>query len=56
LAGARLAERAAELIPLVEEGKELRGLKKMRFNLTRSRIPRFPLSHEDWAAQLDPTR
>jgi predicted O-methyltransferase YrrM len=51
----RLAKRAAKLIPLVEEGKELRGLKKIRFKLTRSRIPRFPLTHEAWAAHLDPT-
>ena len=52
---AKLAKRAAKLIPLVEEGKELRGFKKMRFKLTRSRIPSFPLSHQAWAAQLDPT-
>jgi hypothetical protein len=29
-------------------------LKKMRFKLTRSRVPRFPLSYEAWAKQLDP--
>jgi predicted O-methyltransferase YrrM len=51
----RLAERAGKLIDLVEEGTELRGLKKMRFKLTRSRVPRFPLSHEAWATQLDPS-
>ena len=50
----KLAKRAGKLIGLVEEGKELRGLKKMRFKLTRSRVPRFPLTYEDWAKQLDP--
>ena len=48
----KLAKRASKLIGLVEEGKELRGLKKMRFKLTRSRVPRFPLTYEAWANQL----
>ena len=48
----QLAKRASKLIGLVEEGKELRGLKKMRFKLTRSRVPRFPLTYEAWAKQL----
>jgi hypothetical protein len=51
---AQLAKRASKLIDLVEEGQQLRGLKKMRFKLTRSRVPRFPLTHEAWAKQLDP--
>jgi MMP 1-O-methyltransferase len=50
----KLAKRAGKLIGLVEEGKQLRGLKKMRFKLTRSRVPRFPLTYEAWAKQLDP--
>jgi predicted O-methyltransferase YrrM len=50
----RLAQRAAKLIDLVEDGRELRGLKKMRFKLTRSRVPRFPLSYNTWAEQLSP--
>lgn len=49
----RLAKRASKLIHLVEEGKELRGLKKMKFKLTRARVPRFPLTYEAWAKQLD---
>jgi predicted O-methyltransferase YrrM len=49
----RLAKRASKLIDLVEEGQELRGLKKMRFKLTRSRVPRFPLTYRAWATQLD---
>jgi hypothetical protein len=51
---ARLAQRAAKLAARVEDGVELHGWKKMRFKLTRSRIPRFPLSYEAWAKQLDP--
>jgi MMP 1-O-methyltransferase len=50
----RLAKRAAKLAARVEDGVELRGWKKMRFKLTRSRIPRFPLTHQAWASQLDP--
>ena len=50
----KLAKRAAKLIDLVEEGTQLRGVKKIRFKLTRSRVPRFPLSHQAWATQLDP--
>jgi hypothetical protein len=52
----RLAKRASKLITLVDEGKELHGLKKMKFKLTRSRVPRFPLTHEAWAKQLDPAK
>jgi hypothetical protein len=52
----QVAKRAGKLINLVEEGKELRGLKKMKFKLTRSRIPRFPLTYEAWAKQLDPAK
>jgi MMP 1-O-methyltransferase len=51
----KLAKRAGKLIGLVEEGKQLRGLKKMRFKLTRSRVPRLPLTYEAWAKQLDPS-
>jgi len=51
----RLAKRASKLIDLVEEGAQLRGLKKMKFKLTRARVPRFPLTHEAWAKQLDPS-
>jgi MMP 1-O-methyltransferase len=50
----KLAKRASKLIDLVEEGQQLRGLKKMRFKLTRSRVPRFPLTYEAWTQQLDP--
>lgn len=50
----RLARRAARLAARVEDGVELHGWKKMRFKLTRSRIPRFPLTYEAWATQLDP--
>ncbi len=50
-----LARRAARLIPFVEEGRALRGLEKIRYKLTRSRIPRFPLTYRAWADQLGST-
>lgn len=50
----KLAKRAEKMIGLAEEGQQLRGLKKMRFKLTRSRVPRFPLTYEAWAELLAP--
>jgi predicted O-methyltransferase YrrM len=49
-----LDRRASRLIGLVKEGQELRGLEKMKYKLLRSRVPRFPLTYEAWAKQLEP--
>ncbi len=51
----QLAKRASKLIDFVQEGRQLRGIRKLRFKLTRARVPRFPLTYEAWAAQLDPS-
>ncbi|HZC65127.1 MAG TPA: class I SAM-dependent methyltransferase, partial [Candidatus Dormibacteraeota bacterium] len=50
----KLAKRAEKLIPIVADDAELHGLKKMKYKLLRSRVPRFPLPLETWATQLDP--
>lgn len=47
---------AAPLIPLVRDGRELRGLKKIRFKLLRARVPRRPLRPDEWTALLDGSR
>lgn len=49
----QLERRAAKLLPFVQTGTQLQGLRKMRFKLNRSRIPRSPLSPEAWAALLE---
>jgi len=39
---ASLESRAKHLIPLVQDGPELHGLKKLRYKVSRSRVPRKP--------------
>ena len=46
----RLARRAERLIPFVKDSRPLHGLKKMRYKLARSRVPRAPISAEKWFA------
>jgi Methyltransferase domain len=46
-----LERRAARLIPLVQES-ELQGWKKIRYKLTRSRVPRSPISATQLAALI----
>jgi len=57
--GARFAEQraklervAAPLIPFVENDEKLRGLRKIRYKLSRSRVPRKGIRPREWAAQL----
>lgn len=50
---ARLERVAAPLIPLVKDDKELHGLAKIRFKLSRSRVPRAAVSPRQWAALLN---
>jgi len=47
---ARLARRAARLIPFLKDLRPLGGLKKMRYKLARSRVPRGPISPAAWSA------
>ena len=49
----QLERRAAKLLPYVQTGEKLRGLRKIFYKLNRSRIPRAPLSPEAWAALLE---
>ncbi len=49
---AALERRAARLIPLVQGGAELRGLAKLRYKLTRSRVPRAARSPIDYVTLL----
>jgi len=53
----QLDRRASRLIGLVKNcDGELRGLKKMRYKVLRSRVPRFPVPYVVWAKQLEPAR
>lgn len=47
---------AARLIPLVASGAELRGVAKIRFKLTRSRVPRWLQKPAAWASLLNNRR
>ena len=47
-----LETRAARLLPFVQRGKKLRGLKKIRYKLNRSRVPRKPVSPSDLVRDL----
>jgi predicted O-methyltransferase YrrM len=51
---AALERKAAPLIPLLKEERELRGLRKVQFKLLRSRVPRGAVTPLEWAALLDP--
>lgn len=44
---------AARLIPFVRDDSELHGLKKIRYKLSRSRVPHAAISPADWAALLN---
>lgn len=48
-----LERRAARLLPFVASGKKLKGASKLRFKLTRSRVPRALPTAADWADQLN---
>ncbi len=51
----QLERRARRLIPLVRDKEELRGLRKIRFKLTRSRVPRAPIPLAELTELLDPS-
>ena len=51
---AALERRAAPLIPLLKDERELRGLRKLRFKVLRSLVPRGGVTPLEWAALLDP--
>ncbi len=48
----QLARRAARLIPFLKDSRPLHGLKKMRYKLARSRVPRAPISATEWVELL----
>jgi predicted O-methyltransferase YrrM len=43
-----LARRAGRLVPFLTDSRPLHGLKKVRYKLARSRVPRGPISAADW--------
>jgi predicted O-methyltransferase YrrM len=47
-----LERRAARLLPFVRENQKLHGLRKIRYKLTRSRVPRVPISPSNLASLL----
>ena len=47
---AALDHAAAPLIPLLQDDRELRGVRKLRFKLRRARVPREAVSPEMWEA------
>ncbi len=51
-ARAALEKRCAKLIPYVLNEAQPRGLRKMAFKLSRSRIPRMPITPQQWLALL----
>ena len=50
---AALDRAAAPLIRLLKDERELHGIRKLRFKLRRSRVPRWALSPKAWAASLN---
>jgi predicted O-methyltransferase YrrM len=50
---ARLERVAAPLIPFVKDDKELHGLTKLLYKLTRSRVPRSAISPAKWVSMLN---
>ncbi len=48
-----LAKRASRLIPFVETGKELRGIAKRRYKLSRFLVPHSAIRAQDWVALVD---
>lgn len=49
---AKLERVAAPLIPLVQNDQQLHGLNKIRFKLTRSRVPRAAVRPQQWVSLL----
>lgn len=49
---AKLERVAAPLIPLVQSDQQLHGLNKIRFKLTRSRVPRAAVRPQQWLSLL----
>jgi predicted O-methyltransferase YrrM len=49
---AKLERVAAPLIPLVQDDQPLHGLNKIRFKLTRSRVPRAAVRPQQWVSLL----
>ena len=50
----QLARSAAKLIPFVTEGRQVKGLRKMRFKLRRALVPHTVLSPAEWNAKIVP--
>jgi hypothetical protein len=48
----RLARRAAKLIPLVANGRPVKGITKLRFKICCAQIPHRVLSAAEWSAML----
>ena len=48
----RLARRAERLLPFFKDSTPMRGLKRMRHKLARSRVPRAPISAAEWLAMI----
>jgi hypothetical protein len=51
---AEIELRARRLLPFVIDGQPLQGLRKVRYKLTRARIPRSLPAFNDWAKTLNP--
>ena len=50
----QLARSAAKLIPFVTQGRQVKGLRKMRFKLRRALVPHTVLSPAEWNAKIVP--
>ncbi|HKW34226.1 MAG TPA: class I SAM-dependent methyltransferase [Candidatus Acidoferrum sp.] len=48
----RLAHRAEKLLPFLKDSAPIRGFKKIRYKLARSRVPRAPLSAAVWLSLI----
>jgi MMP 1-O-methyltransferase len=48
-----LARRASRLIPFVQTGEELHGLKKRRYKFSRFRVPHSAIDPSDWASLVN---
>ncbi len=49
-----LARRAARLIPFLTEGREVKGLTKLRYKLCRALVPHAVLAPTEWLAKVSP--
>ena len=50
---AALGRTARRLLPLVRDDRELHGIRKIRYKLSRSRVPRSAIEPREWAALLE---